>query len=136
MTILNYTDAAVPGGIFSLQNRVTDAIDRHRKILVALLYIFSFNGKWRLGLDSAIYRGLALNIASGKGYTFGDWAPKQVYPGLPYTFAAIEYFLGPKDRTPSLAEQNRLLGPSAATSVSVLFIFAAAILTMIVVYHM
>jgi hypothetical protein len=139
MTILNYTDASEQGGIFSLQNRVTAAIERHRKllfILVALLYIGSFNGKWRLGLDTAIYRGLALNIASGKGYTFGDWAPKQVYPGLPYSLAAIEYVLGPKDRTPSLAEQNRLIGPSLATTGSVFFILAIASLTLIVVYKL
>src|SRR5262252_3169591 len=72
-----------------LSNRITDAIAAHRKVLfalIAVLYVLGFNGKWRLGLDSANYRGLALNLAHGQGYTFGDWAPKQIYPGLPYVF--------------------------------------------------
>src|SRR5581483_8971797 len=73
-----------------LDNRVTSAIVRYRKylfLLVALLYVISFNGRWRLGLDTANYRGLAINLVRGKGYTFGDWAPHQIYPGLPYLLA-------------------------------------------------
>jgi hypothetical protein len=127
------------GDIELLHNRVTDAIARHRNlffILIALLYALSFNGKWRIGLDSADYRGLALSIASGRGYTFGDWAPKQIYPGLPYSLAAIEYVLGPKDRTPSLAEQARLIGPSAATTTSVALIFACAIASLVLIYKL
>src|SRR5690242_5638871 len=93
-------DPAVDAGL--LNNRISDAIARHRKllfILIGVLYVLGFNGKWRLGLDSANYRGLALNIAHGNGYTFGDWAPRQVYPGLPYVFAGIEKVFGPSVRT-------------------------------------
>ena len=122
-----------------LNNRVTDAIARHRYwlfVLVALLYIGSFNGRWRLGLDTANYRGLALNIAAGKGYVFGDWAPKQIYPGFPYILAGIEYALGPAHRTPSLAEDQRLLGPSLATSASVLFVLACAAAALLLIYKL
>lgn len=122
-----------------LNNRITDAIARHRKwlfLLVALLYVAGFNGKWRLGLDSANYRGLALSVASGHGYVFGNWATHQAYPGLPYALAGIEYLFGPADRTPSLAEENRLLGPSAATTASLLMILACALLILILTYKL
>lgn len=122
-----------------LNNRVTDAITRHRKllfVLIGLLFIAGFNGRWRLGLDSANYRGLALSIASGRGYVFGEWATHQAYPGMPYVLGAIEYVLGPRDRTPSLQEQNRLIGPSAATSGSVLFVVLCAVATLVVTYRL
>jgi hypothetical protein len=125
--------------IHLLQNRVTDAIARYRKLLfigIAVLYLIGFNGRWRLGRDTAEYRGLALNIADGKGYTFGFWAPKQVYPGLPYLLAGIEKWLGPEHRKPSLKEDQRLIGPSAATTVSVLVMLAMAGLTLVVTYRL
>jgi hypothetical protein len=87
-------------------------------------------------LDSANYRGLALNLAAGKGYVFGDWAPKQIYPGFPYLLAGIERLLGPSDRTPSLAEQQRLIGPSAATTASVVFVLVCAGITCVLTYKL
>src|SRR5215471_2081029 len=97
-----------------LSNRVTDFIARYRHWLfgfVAFLLVISFNGRWRLGLDTSEYRGLALGIASGKGYSFNDWASHQVYPGLPLLLAGVEKSLGPANRKPSNIEQRRLLGP-------------------------
>jgi hypothetical protein len=122
-----------------LRNRVTDLIARYRIWLfigVAVLYVIGFNGRWRLGRDTAEYRGLALNLAHGNGYTFGFWAPKQAYPGLPYLLAGIEHWLGPESTKPSAAEDRRLIGPSAATSVSVLVILAMAGLTLVVTYKL
>ncbi len=122
-----------------LSNRITEAIVRFRILIfsfIALLFILGFNGRWRLGLDSANYRGLALSIASGHGYVFGDWATHQAYPGLPYALGAVEYLLGPADRTPSDAEQQRLLGPSAATSASVLLVVLSGLLTLVIVYRL
>src|SRR5947207_2463238 len=40
----------------------------NKKLLFALclaLFVISFNGRWRIGLDSSIYRGLAANLAAG-----------------------------------------------------------------------
>jgi hypothetical protein len=122
-----------------LSNRVTEFITRYRTLIfigVALLYVLSFNGRWRLGRDTGEYRGLALSLADGKGYTFGTWAPKQIYPGLPCLLAGIEKLLGPAKRTPGLAEDRRLIGPSAATTASVLVIVAMAGLTLWITYRL
>ncbi|WP_428936768.1 hypothetical protein [Fontivita pretiosa] len=122
-----------------LNNRVTDAIVRHRKVLyayVAFLLIISFNGRWRVGLDSSHYRGLAANIAAGRGYVFGSWASGQVYPGFPYLLAGIEVLLGPRDRTPSAAQQQRILGPSLVTTSSVLLVLLMAAGTLLVTYRL
>lgn len=110
-----------------ISNRVTSAIARYRLWLfafIAFMMVIPFNGRWRLGLDSAHYRGLAMGVATGKGYSFNDWAAHQVYPGLPWLLGSVEYVFGPADRTPSAAEQKRILGPSAATSISLLVILA------------
>ena len=71
---------------------VTDAIVKHRKLIIALSLIpmiVSFNGRWRMGLDSSIYRGLARSIANGRGYSFGEFGTHQVYPGLPVLLAGV-----------------------------------------------
>src|SRR2546425_5824918 len=62
---------------------ISDALLKRRKLLLALslLPIFvSFNGRWRMGLDSSIYRGLARSIALGRGYHFGEFGTHQIYP--------------------------------------------------------
>lgn len=122
-----------------IDNRVTRAIDRYRYFLfagVAFLLLITFNGRWRVGIDSAIYRGLAISLVQGKGFVFGEEMGKRVYPGWPYALAAVEYVFGPSDRTASDAEQARLLGPSAATTVSVLLVQFCAILTIVLVYRL
>jgi hypothetical protein len=69
----------------------------NKKLLFALciaLFVISFNGRWRIGLDSSIYRGLAANLAAGKGYVFGEFGTHQVYPGLPILLAAVQKLTG------------------------------------------
>src|SRR5690349_12570860 len=76
---------------------VTDGLIRHKKLcLLASLIpiIISFNGRWRMGLDSSIYRGLARSIATGNGYHFGEFGTHQIYPGLPVLLAAITKIFG------------------------------------------
>src|SRR5687767_3257904 len=63
-------------------------------VFVAILYLVSFNGQWRIGLDTANYRGLADSIANGRGYVFGEWAGKNIYPGLPLLLAGFEIVVG------------------------------------------
>ena len=73
------------------------AFIRHRRIfwiVIALAMLLSFNGQWRIGLDSANYRGLADSLANGRGYTFGAWAPRAVYPGLPFLLAGLQRICG------------------------------------------
>jgi hypothetical protein len=95
-------------------NRITQLIARCSKFLwlyVALLYLISFNGQWRIGLDSANYRGLAHGLATGRGYSFGEWAPRNVYPGFPLLLAGLEKLFGSTAVAPCLA----MLGMSVLT---------------------
>src|SRR5829696_6920705 len=69
-------------------------------MFIALLYLVSFNGKWRIGLDSANYRGLADAIASGRGYHFGDWAGHNIYPGFPLLLAGLQKVFGTNPLAP------------------------------------
>jgi hypothetical protein len=63
-------------------------------VLIGLLYIAAFNGQWRIGLDSANYRGLGASLAAGHGFRFGDWAGSVVYRGLPLVLAAVQLLAG------------------------------------------
>src|SRR3954470_17973127 len=95
-------------------NRLTQFVARSSKFLwlyVALLYLVSFNGQWRIGLDSANYRGLANSLASGRGYAFGEWAPHNVYPGFPVLLASLQKLFGTGALAPCLA----MLGMSVLT---------------------
>ena len=77
----NARDVRKRPGVAAAAAPLTDAIVRHRKVLWCILigvYAFAFNGQWRVGKDSALYRGLAHSLASGRGYTFGEFGP----PGL------------------------------------------------------
>ena len=76
---------------------VTDGLIRHRKLAIGaslIPIIISFNGRWRMGLDSSIYRGLARSIATGHGYHFGEFGTHQIYPGLPVLLAALTEIFG------------------------------------------
>src|SRR5688572_28217251 len=81
----------------TLINKPTNDFVRQRAIwfgIVALLFLLAFNGEWRVGRDSAIYRGLAHHLATGRGYTFGIFGSKTVYPGYPLLLAGIEKVFG------------------------------------------
>jgi hypothetical protein len=108
----------------AVHNRVTDAIVRYRKLFfigIAFLYLISFNGCWRLGLDSSIYRGLGHNLALGKGYVFGETASHQIYPGLPVILAIIERYIS--------ASVFRPIVP-------LLFMLTCSVLTLVVTYRL
>src|SRR5688572_22997885 len=79
-------------------HRLAKAIDRYRRAFfvgIAVLFVICFNGQWKIGRDSALYRGLARNLANGNGYTFGEFAPQAIYPGYPLLLAGIEKVFGP-----------------------------------------
>jgi hypothetical protein len=100
----------------TLINKPTDDLVRHRAIwfgIVALLFLLAFNGEWRVGRDSAIYRGLGHHLATGRGYTFGIFASKTVYPGFPLLLAGIERVFGRGALAPLLV----MLGLTAASMV-------------------
>ena len=72
-------------------------LTRHRRMLyaiVAAFYILTFNGLWRVGVDSALYRGLARSMARGDGYVFAGEPHRHAYPGLPVMLAGIEKVFG------------------------------------------
>src|SRR5687767_1304232 len=81
----------------TLRAPLTDAIVRRRNVLWAILigiYAFAYSGEWRVGRDSAVYRGLAHALASGQGYSFGEFGRQQVYQGLPRLLSWIEMIFG------------------------------------------
>ncbi len=74
-----------------------DALTRHRKIAFAILfavYVASFNGLWRIGVDSALYRGLARSIARGDGYVFAGEHHTHAFAGLPTLLAGLQRLFG------------------------------------------
>ncbi len=75
-------------------------------VLVAILIVLPFNGQWRIGLDSSLYRGVADNLVDGKGYTFAGLAQTQIYPGLPYLLAGIQKITGTREVWPVLVVLN------------------------------
>lgn len=86
---------------------LTNLLVRYRRILMALcvlFYLLSFNGRWRIGLDSSIYRGLARNIARGEGYHFGEFGAEHAYPGLPLLLAGVNKLVGDNPFRPALAQ--------------------------------
>ena len=82
----------------AVSSGITAAFAAHKKWVIlgiALLYLAAFNGQWRVGLDSAIYRGVGDSLAAGHGYTFGGVRQDQVYPGLPLLLAGLKTLFGP-----------------------------------------
>jgi Dolichyl-phosphate-mannose-protein mannosyltransferase len=81
----------------ALQLGWLDTLVRYRRLiytLVALLYVASFNGIWRVNVDSALYRGLARSLARGDGYVFAGEHHQHAYAGLPWLLAGIETLFG------------------------------------------
>jgi len=72
----------------------------HIFVVAAVFYALAFNGQWRVGRDSALYRGLAHSLASGQGYQFTDFSARQIYPGLPVLLAGLEKVFGQRDWPP------------------------------------
>ena len=75
---------------------------------LVVLILAGFNGQWRIGLDSSVYRGIAENLATGHGYTFAGRSHTQVYPGLPFLMAALQRLTGTNSVVPILIIMNVL----------------------------
>lgn len=86
---------------------------------IALFVLVQFNGQWRIGLDSSLYRGVAENLVAGKGYTFAGREQTLIYPGLPFL----------------LALSHKLTGSNSIVPVLMLF-NVLAVFTMVGVYHL
>src|SRR6266536_211135 len=83
------------------ENRLLALIPRWRGVffaLVGLLMVLAFNGQWRVGRDSAAYRGLGHQLATTGKYVFRErpnlagYSDQQDtrYPGMPLILAAVE----------------------------------------------
>src|SRR5438552_18847154 len=73
-------------------------IIRHRWWMlgtILVVYALSFTGEWRIGRDSALYRGLGHTLATGRGFTFSEFGRRQIYPGLPVMLAGLEPLFRP-----------------------------------------
>ena len=78
---------------------------------LVLMLLVQFNGQWRIGLDSSIYRGVGESLAEGRGYSFAGRRQNQVYPGLPVLLATSQKLFGTKSVVPPAAAHER---PGAA----------------------
>jgi len=72
-------------------------------------------GQWRIGLDSALYRSLGHNLASGNGYKFRGEEERQAFPGLPILLAGVERVFGPRDAMHPTLELCGMLGIALLT---------------------
>lgn len=98
--MLDYSTERPPKREFperALQLGWFDWLTRHRRKLFAIVvafYVLPFNGLWRVGVDSALYRGLARSIVRGDGYVFAGEHHRHAYPGLPWMLAGFERIFG------------------------------------------
>jgi hypothetical protein len=101
---------------------------RHRGVfftIVAVFMVLSFNGQWRIGRDSAAYRGLGHQLATTGKYVFRDkqdvatYSDQQDtrYPGMPILLAGIEKLFGRHDAPAVLAIVLTAIGTLVLTYV-------------------
>jgi hypothetical protein len=77
--------------------RIAQLYIRHRRAIFTLavvLLLLGFNGQWIVERDTSLLRGLDHSLATGKGYVFGEFATRHVYPGLPFILAGLEMVFG------------------------------------------
>lgn len=81
--------------------------------LIALGFALAFNGHWRVGRDSATFRGIARNLVRSHQYVFRprNASPRAarkiekqeiVYPGMPLLLAGVDRVFGEGDLAPQL----------------------------------
>ncbi|MGC4030797.1 MAG: hypothetical protein QM754_03485 [Tepidisphaeraceae bacterium] len=75
---------------------------------IFILTILPFNGQWRIGLDSSIYRGVADSLAQHGTYEFAGRRQNQVYPGLPVMLAALQRLFATTSLIPPLIVMNAM----------------------------
>ena len=76
---------------------IAQAYLRHRRLLFIMAVgclLLGFNGQWIVERDTSMYRGLGHTLATGQGYTFGEFASSVIYPGLPLILAGLEITFG------------------------------------------
>jgi hypothetical protein len=86
-----------PETIYDVRPTWADRVVGWKPALVLLwlvLHLASFNGQWRPGLDSALYRDLGRALAAGEGYALHGEPHRQAFPGVPMLFAGLETLFG------------------------------------------
>ncbi len=104
-----------------------DTVLRARPLMISLwivIQLASFNGMWRVGHDSALYRSVGHSLAIGHGYAISGEAHDHVYPGLPYLLAGLERVFGAEIAWPGVLAM--LL--SATLTVGFVYLLARRIL--------
>ncbi|MBX3390541.1 MAG: hypothetical protein KF691_13915 [Phycisphaeraceae bacterium] len=75
--------------------QLLQAVDRSRRWLLlaaAALALASFSPHWRITPDSAVFLGIARNLAAGRGFTFNGETVTSVNAGFPYLLALVPSF--------------------------------------------
>lgn len=71
--------------------------------------LLTYNGRWRPGRDSALYRAVGHSVASGNGYQYRGEAERLVHPGYPLLLAGCELLEGHEPERPQLTLAVMLL---------------------------
>ena len=83
--------------LFDFQPDWGPALVKLRWVIAVLwlaVHAVSFNGQWRIGLDSAIYRHVGRSLANGEGYRIFGETQTLVYPGYPLLLGGLDYLFG------------------------------------------
>ncbi|MEM8873237.1 MAG: hypothetical protein AAGD32_03165 [Planctomycetota bacterium] len=83
----------------------TDWLPRHMIVATLVLlpiWLAAFNGQWRIGSDTALYRVVARSIVETGTYRHGMLPETHVFPGLPMSLAGVQSIFGEADLPPVL----------------------------------
>lgn len=76
----------------SAADQFLHAVDRRRRWILAaaaILLLASFSTHWRITPDSAVFLGIARNLAHGRGFTFNEQIVTTVNPAFPYLLTLL-----------------------------------------------
>lgn len=88
------SDPAVERSVVGFYTAAVIRCRHYTFAFIALVLLLCINGQWRIGIDSAQYRGIAESLVEGKGYTFAGVPQDTIYPGLPAMLAGLQLVFG------------------------------------------
>jgi hypothetical protein len=110
---LEYNALPAPGRTAVTQIKFPHWVTKYRWWIFTTLFVFyaiAFTGDWRIGRDSALYRGMGHGLATGHGFGYSEFGKRQIYPGLPLMLAGLEKAFGGSAVPPLIVMHLMALG--------------------------
>ncbi len=110
---LEYNAPPVRGKPAAAQIKFIPWITKYRWWIFGTLFVFyaiAFTGEWRIGRDSALYRGMGHGLATGHGFGYSEFGKRQIYLGLPLMLAGLEKVFGGSAVPPLIAMHLMAIG--------------------------